>query len=141
MPFYGLQSPFHVSGYDCSRHLSGDAGRAAYKVLCIFFHDFMRNARLVVVFSFDVSGGHDLHEVLVSVVILGEQDEVVVSSVVLVLELMVIVTGHIDFAAYDRLHLRKLLRHLQEFLHSVHVSMVCDGQGGHAEFLGSFEKT
>ena len=55
----------------------------------------------------------------------------IVSSVVLVLELVVIVLGHIDLAAYDRLDLRELLRHLEKFLHTIHVSMVCNRQSRH----------
>ena len=53
---------------------------------------------------------------------------------------MVIMTGHIDLTAEDRLDLRELLRHLQELLYTIHVSMVSDGQGRHAELLCPLEK-
>ena len=87
-----------------------------------------------------MSGGHYLHQVPVAVIVLCKQNEVVISSVVLVLELMVIVLRNIDFTTYDGLYLRKLLGYLQKFLHSVHVSMVSDGKCRHAELLGPFEK-
>ena len=64
----------------------------------------------------------------------------VVAPVVLVLELIIIMSCHVDLASDDRLDLRKFLRDLQEFLHSVHISMVGDGQCGHAELLGPLEK-
>ena len=68
-----------------------------------------------------------LHQILVAGVVLGQQDEVVIASVIRVLEGVVIVPCHIHLAAYDRLHLRELFSHLQELLHTIHVSVVSDG--------------
>jgi hypothetical protein len=63
-----------------------------------------------------------------------------ITSMVLVLDLMVVVTGHIDFASDDRLYLRKLFGHLQEFLDSIHVSMIGYGKSRHAKLPGTFKK-
>ena len=82
----------------------------------------------------------NLHQVLVAVVVLCKENEVEIASVILVLELMVIMPCDIDLAADDRLHLGKLLRYLQEFLHTVHVSMVRDGQCRHFELFGACKK-
>ena len=82
----------------------------------------------------------DLHEVLVAFIILRKKDKVVIASVILVLELVVIMTGHIYLASDDRLDLGKLLRHLQEFLYTIHVSMVSDGQSRHAELFCALEE-
>ena len=125
----------HVSGYDRSRNLSRDTCRTAYESFGILLHDLMADARLLVVFTLDMTGRNDLHEVLVAVVVLCQEDEVVVASVVLVLELVVVVLGHIDLAADDRLDLGELLRHLEKLLDTIHVSMVCDGQGRHFELF------
>ena len=125
----------HVSGYDRSRNLSRDTCRTAYESFGILLHDLMADARLLVVFTLDMTGRNDLHEVLVAVVVLCQEDEVVVSSVVLVLELVVVVLGHIDLAADDRLDLGELLRHLEKLLDAIHVSMVCNGQCWHFELL------
>jgi hypothetical protein len=57
-----------------------------------------------------------------------------------VLQGVVIVPCHIDFATYDWLYLGILLGHLQELLDSVHVAMVCHGQGWHSQLLGTFKK-
>ena len=45
----------------------------------------MADARLVVIFTLDMSGRTYLHKVLVAVVVLCQEDEMVVASVVLVL--------------------------------------------------------
>ena len=81
-----------------------------------------------------------LHQILVSVVVLRQQNKMEIRPVVLVLELMVIMLGHIYLTSDDRLYLRILLRHLQELLHTVHVSMVGYGQSRHFEFFCALEK-
>ena len=141
MPCDGIFSSFHVAGYDVSWNLSRNTCRAADKSSGIFLHDLMGYPRLVIVLSFDVTGRYYLHQILVALIVLGEQDQVVISLVVLVLELVVVVSGDIDLASYDWLDLRIFLRNLQKFLHAVHVSMVGDGQCRHAELFRSFKKT
>ena len=64
----------------------------------------------------------------------------VVILVGVVLEGMVIMLRDVDLAADDGLDGRVFLRYLEKFLDPVHVAVVGDGQGGHAEFLGPLEK-
>ena len=64
----------------------------------------------------------------------------VVAFVVLVLEIVVVALGDIDLTAYDGLDFREVLCHFEELLHSVHISVVCDGNSGHTELRCSFEK-
>ena len=87
-----------------------------------------------------MSRGHDLHQVLVAVVVFGQEDEVVEFLVVVVLEVVVVVLRHVDLAAEDRLHVRVLLGNVAEVLDTVHVAVVRDGQAGHAEFLRTAEE-
>ena len=64
----------------------------------------------------------------------------VIALVVLVLQPVVIVCRHIDFAAYYRFYVRMFLREFEEFLYSVHVPVVGDGEPGHAELFCPVEK-
>ena len=59
---------------------------------------------------------------------------------VLVLEPVVIMRGHVDFAAYYRLYARMLLGKFEEFFHPVHVSMVGNGDSRHAELFCPVEQ-
>ena len=63
-----------------------------------------------------------------------------IRPVILVLELMVIVLGHIDLTSDDRLDVRIFLRHLQELLYTVHVSMVSDCKCRHFKLFCTLEK-
>ena len=87
-----------------------------------------------------MSGRTYLHQVLVAAVILRKQDEVIVTSMVGILEIVVVMSRHIYLTADDRLDLRILLRHLQKLLDSVHVAMVGDCQSRHAQLFCAFEK-
>ena len=147
VPPDGLPGGIEVSCQDVSRNLSGQAGGTADEIVVVLLDDIMADPRLAEVETFRVGGRDDLHQILVSLVILGKEDQMVVATMVLVLELMVIVPCDIDLAADDRLDLvvSGLLVHmlpgeLEELLDPVHVAMVCDGQGRHAEFLGLLEK-
>ena len=70
----------------------------------------------------------------------------VILSMIVVLELVVIVTGHVNLAAYDRLDLvvavsiLVLAGILEEFLHSIEVAMVRDGQSRHSELFCTVEQ-
>ena len=59
----------------------------------------------------------------------------VVFSVIVVLEFVVIVPCHIHLTSEDRLHIRMFTCEFHEFLDTVHVSMVGDGQGRHTKFI------
>ena len=139
VPLDRLVHAFLVAGEDPARDLARHAGGAADEVFVVALQHLVAHARLVV-HALDVSGGHDLHEVLVAVVVLGEQDEVVVLLVVVVLEVVVVVLRDVDLAAEDGLDVRMLLGHVAEVLDAVHVAVVGDGEAGHAQFFGPAEE-
>ena len=140
VPFYGTVNRLHVPVQDAAGDLTGHAGGAADQVLVVFLDDFVAHAGLAVVHALDVAGRDNLHQVLVPVVVLGQEDEMVVLAVGVVLELVVIVLGDIDLAADDGLDRRVLLGEFVELLDAVHVAMVRDGQAGHSHFLGAVEQ-
>ena len=78
VPFDCLFGTFHVICNDASRHFTGYARRAAYDVLRIFFNHLVRYSRLSVIHSLDMSGGDNLHDVLVSVVVFRKEYHMVV---------------------------------------------------------------
>ena len=139
VPFHSFFCCSHVSVDYVSRDFSCDTCGAADQIFRIFLHYLVAYPRLVV-HALDMACRDYLHQVLVAVVVLGQEDEMVIFLVVLVLELMVIVSGDIYFAAYDRLYRRMFLRELEEFLHTVHVAVVGDGKTWHTQFFGSVEK-
>ena len=90
----------------------------------------------------------DFHQVPIAFVVLGQQGQVVVPAMVVVLEPMVIVTGHIDLAADDglddgllvRTEIRLVVGELEELLHAIHVAVVGDGQSRHPELPGPLKQ-
>ena len=135
VPFDDFVHLAHVPGQDGPRHLARHAGGTADQVLMVLLEHLMAHAGTVVE-ALDMARGDDLHEVLVAVVVLRQQDQVIIP---LLLHPMVAL-GHVDLAADDGLHVRMLLRILEEFLHPVHVAVVRNGEAGHPEFLGPVEQ-
>ena len=80
-----------------------------------------------------------LHQVLVPVVVLGQQYQVVIFPVVLVLYGM-IVFRDVYLASYDGLDFRVFSGVFEKFLHPVHVPVVSDGQSRHSELFRSLEQ-
>ena len=126
---------FLVPVYEISRHLPGDAGGQTDEILVPFFQNLVAHPRLVVVLALNVPRGDNLHQVLVTLVVLGKKNEVVVALVVVVLEMVVIVARDIDLASENRLYIRVLCGIFQELLDSVHVAVVRDGKRRHPQFL------
>ena len=147
VPFYGLARAVDVPGEYVLGDLPREAGGAADQVLVVFLDYPVVHARTVV-HALDVPRGHDLHQILIAVVILREKDKVVVALVLRILQAVVVVPRDIHLAADDGLHYEVAVRILvalvvgilEELLHAVHVAVVGDGQGGHAEFPGALEE-
>ena len=135
VPLYGLFRACDIAVENHSRNLSCHTGGRADDVLVVLFNDLVRNPRLVV-HTLDMSRGHDLHKILVPVVVLGQQDKVVIA---LLLDLVVSL-GHVDFASDDRLYGRVLRRELEKLFHAVHVAVVSDRKTGHTKLFGSVEQ-
>ena len=64
----------------------------------------------------------------------------VIALVLRIFQSMVIVLCHVYLASYDRLYPGMFLGELVEFLDTVHIAMVRDGNSRHPEFLCSVEK-
>ena len=147
VPGDGCARSVHVARKDVLGDLSGEAGRAADKVFVILLHHFVAYARAVV-HSLYVPRGHYLHEVFVAGVVLGEKYEVIVPSVVVVLQMVVVVTRDVDFAADDGLDdvvavgvfVALVVGPTEELLDSVHVAVVGDGHCGHPQLACTLEE-
>ena len=88
-----------------------------------------------VVHALDMGRGDYLDKVFVALVVLGQEDEVVVGAVGLVLEAMV-ADGDVDLTAYDGLYRGVFLGEFEELLDPVHIAVVSDRKTGHSELLG-----
>ena len=146
VPLHGLAGPVPVAGDQRAGNLSRQAGRAADEPVVILLDDLVGHAGLVIVLALDVTDGDDLHEVAVAGGILGQKDQVIVSPVGGILELVVVMPRNIHLAANDGLDLVIAFRilmlsgHLEELLDPVHVAVVRDGESGHSELRRTLEK-
>ena len=113
----------------------------------VLLNNLVAHSGFSVIESFYETQGDYVGEVLIALVILGKENQVVICPVLIVLKLGIIVPGNIHLAANDRLYLVLLgllvpmfVRKLEELLYSVHVAMVCNGQGRHAHGLCPVEQ-
>lgn len=134
MPPHGLSCGLVFAGKNILRYLARHTRRAADEPLVITLQYLMRDPGLVVE-SLHMAVRTDLDEVFVALGILGEQYKVIVLPVVLVLERRVIMPGHIYLAAYDRLDRGVLGSMLEKLLDAVHIAVVGNRNGRHAEFF------
>ncbi len=140
VPFDGLVRPGDIARQDAARNFARHAGRTADEVFVVFLYNLVAHPRLVVVFSFDVAGGDNLHQVLVAVVVLGQQDQVIVFAVLGVFDAVVVALRHINLTADDGFDGGMFFGKFKKLLHPVHVAVVGDGQAGHAHLLGAVEQ-
>ena len=110
-----------------------NAGRGGDEPLVVFLEHLERGARTVVE-AVDRGLGDEVHEVSVALVVLGEQDHVVELGALVARERGV--GREVDLAADDGLDAR-LDGGKVELRAAVHVAVVGDGDGGHAELLGA----
>jgi hypothetical protein len=87
-----------------------------------------------------MADGDNLREVLIPPEVFGQQDEVIVAAVLVVLEPMVVVPGDIHLTADDGFHPGIFLSTLEKLLYPVHIAVIRDGKGGHTQLLGPPEK-
>ena len=147
VPADGFPGRVDVPVHDVAGNLTGQAGGAADQVFVVALQDPVRHTGFVV-HTLHVALRTDFHQVPIAVVVLGQQGEMVILPVVVVLEVVVIVTGHIDLASDDGLDNRLLVvvqvalvvGEFEELLHAVHVAVVGDGQGGHPQLAGAGEE-
>ena len=125
---------FHVAAHDSLGHLASQTGRATDQTLVILFEQLFVDTGFVVE-AFGKGVGDDLAEVVISGQVLCQQDQVVTGLLVLVL--LETVAHHIDFAPQNRLDTGRDCR-IVKVLHTVHISVVRDGQRCHTQLLGPF---
>ena len=102
VPQHRLLGPGVVLGRNGARHLPGQAGRAADQPLVVFFQLRAIRSRAHVE-SFGPRLRDDLDEVVVSLEVLGQQDQVVTALVGLALLVVQAPARDVDLAADDRL--------------------------------------
>ncbi len=143
VPFNCLFRSIQIASEYVLRDFSSDAGRRAYQILVIFLQHFVRHSWLAIIKTIRVSFRHDFHQVLIAIVVLGEQDQVIVALTFL---MMIVVPRDINLATDDWLHLViaigifMLSGEFQELFHSIHIAMVRYGQGRHAHLFCSVEQ-
>ena len=124
----------HVAGLDGARHFARDAGRKADEPLGILAQQRLVHARLVME-ALQKALGHQLDEVVIARLVLGQQDEMVAPAGQLG-RLVEMVMADVDLAAEDGLD-ADLGALLGEVGRAEHVAVIGDGTGGHAEILGA----
>ena len=85
-------------------------------------------------------GGAYFHKVFVAVVILCKKDEVIIISVIGILEFMVVMPRDIHLAADNGLNFRMFRGKFEKLLHPVHISVIRYRNAGHTEFFGPVKK-
>ncbi len=135
VPQDGLFHGFVVVGHDGARDFAGQAGAGADETFMILFNDLMAHAGPII-HAVDVPLRDNLHQVQVAGIVLGQEDEVVITLFLLA----VVPFGHVHLAADDGLHVGVLLGKLEELLYAEHVTVVRDGQGGHPQLVGPVKK-
>ena len=105
----------------------------------VLFNHLVADARPVI-HTLNMGRGNYLHQVAVTLVVLGQQNKMVVFRVSLVLKVMVIAAGNVNLAADDGFYRRMFCGVLEELLYPVHIAVVRDGKTGHSKFLGAVEQ-
>ena len=100
----------------------------------------MAHPGLVVIHALDMPGGHYFHEILVPGIVLCQENQMKISAVVVILQVMVVMACYVYLTAYDRLHRRMLLRYVEKFLHPVHIAVIGDCYSRHIQFFGPVEQ-
>ena len=135
VPADGLVEGFFVACDDGARNLSGNTRGGADKSFVVLLYHFVGHSRAVV-HTLDVGDGDYLDEVAVAGQVFREKDKVVVAGLLP----PVVTFGHVDLAAHDGLDRLVLAGVFEELLDAVHIAVIGQGNGGHSELFGSFEK-
>ena len=139
VPADGLVGGIHVAVQNRPGDLPRHAGGGADEPLVVLLDDLVAHPRLVV-HAFDVGRGDDFHQVEIALVVLGQQDEVVVLAVGVVLEFVVVMAGDVDLAAENRLDRRIFPGDLAELLDPVHVTVVRNGDAFLPQLFSALEQ-
>ncbi len=114
-----------------------EARRHADQPFGMLGEEFLADARLVIE-AMQRRLGDDLHQVAISLIALGQHDQVVV-TVALRRGAMIVLLADVEFAADDRLD-PGLFGRVDKLDGSEDVAVVGHGHGGHAEFLDALDQ-
>ena len=89
-----------------------------------------------VIHAVDMPFRHNLHQIQVARVVLGQQNQVVIALVVDA----VVPFGNVHLTANDGLYIRVLFGVFEELFYAVHVAMVRNGKRRHPQLIGPVEK-
>ena len=133
---YILFQLFLLPGQDALRNLARQASRAGNDAFMVLLQKRMIDTRLVVKSLLALTERTQLDQIMVSLQVLGQQNQMVAAAFLPARLLEPALRRHIDLAAHNRLDAR-LGRRLHEFHHPVHIAMVGNGHRIHAK-LGGF---
>ena len=150
-PLHRLLSALQVAGDDLLGHFAADTGRADDQPFAVLLQRLVVGAGAHVV-AFRPAPRHQLHQVVIARLVLGQHDEVPSALVRLALFQVfgIASSGHIHLAAENGLEgllpLRlTLLVHpvdvVEELLHAEHVAVIRDGHTLHAVGDGFIHQT
>ena len=120
--------------HDIAGHFSSQTGARSDDPLVELTQKFLVHARLIVI-AFRKRAAHDLHEIGIALIVLGEKDQVIIP--VVSGSLFPVKSGsgrHIDFTADDGLDPR-LFGCFIKIDHAVHDAVIGYGSAVHAKFL------
>ena len=140
MPLNGFAGTGNVALQDLRRHLTGNTGRTNDQVLVILLQFHPISTRTVIE-TIDPRITDEFDKVLITVIVLGEYDEMVAAQVLLgLLQALVTTTGHIHLTPEDGFEgflssILSLFVHaladVVKFFDAKHVSMISDGHALH----------
>ena len=87
-----------------------------------------------------MTGGNNLHQILIAFIVLCQKDEVVIFPMVIVLQFVVIVPCHIYLTSQNGFHTWVFSGEFHKLLDAKHIAVVSDGKGRHPKFLGTVKK-
>ena len=120
------------------RHGPGKAGAGGDEPFMVFSQKLLIHPRLIIK-AFRVAEGNQLDKVLVSFVVFGQKDKVIVAHALPAVFFKPASRSHINLAAYYRFYARFIAGFIKVH-NSEHSSVIRYGKAFHAKLGGSFNK-
>ena len=138
IPVQAAAGGLHLALADQARHFGRHAAGGADQAFGVFGQEFLVDAG-VIIEAFQLGRRSDLEQVLVTGLVLGQQQQVRGAPVLLGVMLLHRAGRQVGFQADDGLD-AGLLGSMIELDHAEHGAMVGDGQGGHVHLLGALDQ-
>ena len=149
VPLDGLTGSLDVALEDLVGHLAGDAGRTDDETLMKLLQVGVVGAGTHIE-AVNPGARHEFDEILITLIVLGQNDEVPSTLVMVLLATVGLrAAGHIHLATENRLEFRlafglpllvDLVAIVKQFLDTHHVAMIGDGHAAHAVGQGFIDK-